>query len=169
MGLRTGWAILWLLLWCGVAHAADLESRVKAAFVFHFVQLTTWTEGLPDGPLDLCLLGEDPVAEALAALQGKRVGGRRVRTGTCAPGRRCGCEVVYVGRSEADRLPAALTGLGPGVLTVSDIPGFADRGGMIELVKRQGRLRFRIHRGRAAQAGLRFDARLLALAEEVLP
>ncbi|WP_025324215.1 YfiR family protein [Deferrisoma camini] len=169
MGLRRGWAVLLLLVGCGAAHASDLESRVKAAFVYHFVQLTTWAEGLPDGPLDVCLLGDDPVAEALAALQGKAVGGRGVRTGTCAPGRRCGCEVVYVGRSEAGRLQADLAALGPGVLTVSDIPGFADRGGMIELVKRQGRLRFRIHRGRAARAGLRFDARLLALAEEVLP
>ncbi len=43
-----------------------------------------------------------------------------------------------------------------------------DRGGMIELLTRDNRLRFRIRPGAARAVGLRVGASLLQLADEVL-
>ncbi|GAB4264437.1 YfiR family protein [Deferrisoma sp.] len=168
MARFQGWVILWAVLWAAAAGAAEPEYRVKAAFLYHFAQLTTWERAAPAEGFEVCVVGDDPFGPELDLLEGKRVHGLRVGVRRC--GRTpCRCPVVFVARSEAARLPEVLGALDDGVLTVSDIPGFADRGGMIELVERDGRLRFRIHRGRAGQAGLRFDARLLRLAEEVLP
>ncbi len=54
------------------------------------------------------------------------------------------------------------------VLTVSDLPGFAQQGGVIGLVRQSGRLRFEVNRGVAQSAGLRLSADLLSLAMTVL-
>ena len=54
------------------------------------------------------------------------------------------------------------------VLTVSDLPGFAQQGGVIGLVRQGGRLRFEINRGVAQAAGLRLSVDLLSLAMSVV-
>ncbi len=173
MARMAGWvAATWAAVFMGVgvaaAGAVPLEYRVKAAFLYHFAQLTRWP-GEGEGALRVCVLGEDPFGPALERLEGKRVRGRRISVGRCSSGGACDCEVVFVSRSERGRLAADLARLGPGVLTVSDIPGFAGAGGMIELVLVDGKVRFRINRGAAERAGLRLSSRLLHLAEDVIP
>jgi hypothetical protein len=51
-----------------------------------------------------------------------------------------------------------------GVLTVSDIPQFARRGGMIELVLAGNKVRFEINVAATARAGLTLSSELLKLA-----
>jgi hypothetical protein len=50
------------------------------------------------------------------------------------------------------------------VLTISDVEGFTDRGGIAECFFVDGRLRFKIHPKSAERAGLRISSRLMQLA-----
>ena len=50
------------------------------------------------------------------------------------------------------------------VLTISEIRGFADAGGAIQLFRDKDRIRFRINRDAARDRGLTLSARLLDLA-----
>jgi hypothetical protein len=53
------------------------------------------------------------------------------------------------------------------VLTISQIRGFADAGGIIQLFRAGDRVRFRINHRVARDRGLELSARLLDLAEIV--
>jgi dihydroxyacid dehydratase/phosphogluconate dehydratase len=54
------------------------------------------------------------------------------------------------------------------VLTVSDLPHFAERGGMIGLVRQQDRIRFEVNRTAAEKANLVLSSELLKLATKVI-
>jgi hypothetical protein len=58
----------------------------------------------------------------------------------------------------ADRMP---------ILTVSDAPGFVNRGGMIEFVLDSNRVRFEINLAAARAAGLNLSSELLRVATAV--
>jgi hypothetical protein len=154
------------------ARADDLalEYRVKAAFVFNFARFVTWPADRfagPDAPLDLCVLGRDPFGRHLAdVVRDKRVAGRMISLHYAqAPDRLPACEILFIGESESDRLHELLAGVTTEpVLTVSELPEFAFRGGMIRLLVENGKVRFEINPAAARAAGLDISSRLLSVA-----
>jgi hypothetical protein len=65
-------------------------------------------------------------------------------------------------------MPEILAALGrSGVLTVSDMPRFVGRGGMIQFVQEGGRVRFEIGLAPAQEAGLSLSSELLRVASAV--
>lgn len=156
------------------AGAQPSEDEVKAAFLYSFTKFVEWPErslGPADAPFAFCLLGESPLGEPLEeAVLGKRVRGRPAvvrRTSELAELGECG--LLFVGRSEAGRVPEIVAALRDRpVLTVGDHQGFVGAGGMVELVLRERRVQFRIDQSAAARAGLTVSAKLLGLAERVL-
>jgi hypothetical protein len=54
------------------------------------------------------------------------------------------------------------------VLTVGDDEGFLEAGGILELIRTGNTLQFAVNLPAAKNAGLKFDARLLSLAQRVL-
>jgi hypothetical protein len=77
-----------------------------------------------------------------------------------------GCNILYLDAKEA--LPGWTSGAARmQLLTVSDAPGFAHHGGMIELFVEGNRLRFNINVENARRAGLRISSSLLELASRV--
>jgi len=77
-----------------------------------------------------------------------------------------GCDLLFVGRSAERELPWLLEGLKGTVLTVSDIEGFSDRGGVIEFVMEDNKVRFIISREAAEKAGLRISSKLYWLSRK---
>ncbi|MEX8495415.1 YfiR family protein [Sphaerotilus sp.] len=172
----SGWTVrlactvvLGLFGWSGAAEAAPDESAVQAAFVLNFAKFTEWPPAsLPgrQGAMQLCQFGvRDELMQAFRALEGRPLQGVPIqwRKVTRLEEVR-GCHVLFMAESG---LSLANLGGWP-VLTVSDLPGFAQQGGMIGLVRQSGRLRFEVNRGVAQSAGLRLSADLLSLAMTVL-
>ena len=147
------------------------EAEIEAVYVFKFGQFITWPRNAQSRPsFDICILGDDPLGPFLdrtirgEKLDGKPVVDRRIARTQDAQG----CAIVYVSRSEAFRLRQDLMELRAlPVLTVSDIPQFSDKGGMIEFVLQSGRVRFAVNLTPAEQAGLSFSSELLKVAVEV--
>jgi hypothetical protein len=76
-----------------------------------------------------------------------------------------GCDLVFVSRSEDERLDEILAALADEpTLTVSDTPGFAARGGIVELQARGSRIGFAINVAAYRRAGLAISSQLLELA-----
>lgn len=177
--MRALWGVAFGLLAVALPSIAGgppdpvLEHRVKAAFVYHFAQLTRWPEDAfrgPDDPIRLGLAGAGPAEAPLLALAGKLVHGRPLQVARWpGPGDPGPWHVLFVGRDAGTGPETALGSVPDGVLTVGDVEGFARRGGHIEITVRDGRVRFLVNRGAARGAGLRLSSRLLALALEVLP
>jgi len=144
------------------------ESRIKAAIVFNLTRVVTWPEGaLGAGEFVLDVAGADPADPAFSTLDAKDVFGRslvvRSWNGGSDPG-----QIIYLSRSEGSHLNDLLAGLaGRPTLTVSEIDGFCEKGGMIQLVRRQNKIRMRINRAAAERAGLNLSSQLLKVAEIV--
>jgi hypothetical protein len=180
-----GAAVLWAgvalgLLTAGLAAPAPvspqdgpLEYRVKAAFLLNFARFAEWPEeALPEGdaPIYVCVYGSDPFRGALDELiKGESVGGhplevRRLRPG----GDLSACHVVFIGASERARLPQVLGRVrGQPVLTVGEMDGFLENGGIIRFVLEQRRVRFDVNLEAAEQAGVRLRSQPLKVARRV--
>jgi hypothetical protein len=75
------------------------------------------------------------------------------------------CEVLFISSSEDDQLTGTLAALDKSsVLTVSDMPEFVKRGGMVQLVLDGKRVRFEVNLAAAERAGLNLSSELLKLA-----
>lgn len=146
------------------------EYRLKAAFLFNFVQFVEWpSSAFADdrAPLVICVVGSDPFGDALdQTVEGESVDGRRIVA------RRAGdresldaCHLLFVSRSEQTRLPTVLQSMGSAapVLTVSDIDGFVGEGGTIGFFLDRKRIRFEISPSQAHRRGLKLSSQLLGL------
>lgn len=155
------------------ACAAAKEAEVKAVFIYNFTRFVEW-EAQPApaaaGTFDICVLGEDPVNQALLALPETAVRGSKTRVRALGSEEAgiASCRVLYIGRSRHGRAAAVTRALrGAGVLTVSDKPGFAEAGGVIGFYTENNRVKLEINILAAREAGLKVDARLLELSRVV--
>ncbi len=152
--------------------ARGREAAVKAVFLFNFTRFVDWpgASQRAGSPLVIGVLGADPFGPALdAAVRGEGVAGRRLVVKRIERIEDAiDCDEVFIAASEEPRLGRILEVLeGKPVLTVSDIPGFAARGGMIGLVPSDGRVKIQINPGEAKAVGLRISSKLLRPAEIV--
>ena len=169
--LLTGWPLL-ATPSSAVADPLDEANLLKAAFVYNFAKYVHWPErSTRGGTLHLCLIGEDEIFTALRRLQGERVREINVAILPLPSGEpNEECEMLFIGESEQANLERRLSTLGNHpMLTISDIPHFAERGGVISLFREEKKIRFAVNLRAARAAGLRISSRLLNLARIVEP
>jgi len=153
--------------------SAPDEYRVKAAFLFHFAQLVEWPpESFAGGDsFNLCVVGDDPFRGELEnSLGGKSIGTRKIRVQHIKQnGEARGCQVVFVGRAEAKRVPGIFEELGSApIMTVGENEEFLRQGGVIRFCLDENKVRFEINVGAAEKAGIKVSSRLLLLAKNVV-
>jgi hypothetical protein len=153
---------------------APSESEVKAAFLHNFTKFVEWpASAFSDerSSLKICVLGEDPFGGRLAAIVSEEVAGRKLtvwqKESISDPS---GCHILFVRVAEGERLSKVLSAVRSlPVLTVGDTRGFLEKGGIINFVLEEGKVRFEINQGAAEQAGLKLSSKLLQLAARVVP
>lgn len=143
--------------------------RLKAAYLLNFVRFVEWPpNAAPAGePLIVCIINDDSVARELElTVEGRSVDGRTVtvvRLAASAPLPMC--HVVYLAVSARKRSPGVIGEVkGKLALTVSDIPDFAETGGMVQLFVEGGRIRIAVNVDALQRANVRLSSRVLALA-----
>jgi hypothetical protein len=152
---------------------AGAEYRLKLAFLYNFAQFVQWPSDAfsdPGSPLLICVVGQNPFqGEVEQSLSGRNVGAHPIKLkhlGVNDDPR--SCHMVFVRAGELTAMPKLLArSAGSSVLTVGEAKGFAERGGIINLVKDENRLRFEINTGAAAQTRLKISSKLLSLAKIV--
>jgi hypothetical protein len=148
------------------------EYEVKAAFLYNFAKFVKWPEGEPLGPtFVIAVLGTDPFGQVLdRTLAGKTVLDKTVevrRIDSVAAA--TGAQILFIGSSEKARVAEILKALGSArVLTVAEMDGFAERGGMIGFKLREDVVRFDINLDQVNQAGLKMSSQLVRLAQRVI-
>ncbi len=153
---------------------ADDPVTTKSTMIWNIAKFIKWPAAAfenGNGDFVFTILGEDSLAEALAANMSTRTLATRpvfVRV-VGRPQDVTGSQIVYVATSARARLPEVLRLLHNGpVLTLADSPGFIADGGMVDFtLERDGQVRFEIHQVRTEKAGLKVSAKLLAIAHVV--
>lgn len=150
-------------------HAATGEDALKLAFTYNIARFVTWParDTGEASAFRLCVMGRDAYRIASENLGSRRVGALPISVVAVErPADAAGhCDLLYlaglvdggadafVGEVDADP-----------VLTVSDTPGFAELGGIVELTRRSDRVAMRINVAASRRAGLTISSQLLSLA-----
>jgi len=147
------------------------EYQVKAAYLSNFGRFVEWPSEMTagDAPFYVCVLGQDSFGPALdAALSGEKIGhAPLVPKRISRVEEAVDCRLLFISASEDSRLTTILPGVGKSILTVGDMPGFTQRGGMIQFVVEGNRVRFEINLAAAQHAGLNLGSDLLKVATTV--
>ena len=149
------------------------EAQVKAAYVYNFGKFVRWESDSPakHASFDICVLGKDPFGAVLdSTLAGETINGKRITVSRLASSQEAAhCSVLFVASSEESHLSLILAAAQrSNVLTVSDLPHFAERGGIIGLVMQGDRIRFKVNREAAEESRLILSSELLKVAAEVI-
>jgi hypothetical protein len=168
-------ALALIVAFLGAAAAPGQPSReydVKAAFLYNFITFTDWPAsafGGPDSPYVIGVLGDDPFGAVLDQIvSGEKIKSRRLvvrRFKTLADIHHC--HILFICASEEYRLPEILRWVqGQPVLTVADMPGFAEAGGDIAFVSGP-RLKLVMNPVAIQSGNLAVSSKLLRLAQLV--
>ncbi len=162
--------IAFLLMMRCVGVAQDVtESALKAAFIYNFVRFTEWPDALPaTDPFVMCVLGDAAVSDALErTVKDRDIAGHGIVVSRAMPAaQKPPCHVLYVSGAMANQTAQLVAGLRDApVLTISDIEGFTELGGMVQFFFEHGQLRFSIRLESAKRARLQISARLLQLSQ----
>jgi hypothetical protein len=168
-------AIVWALvaaqaLWAQSPKFTDYD--VKAAYLYNFGRFIEWPASVTakSGSFTFCVLGQDPFGPALdTTLAGESIGGKGVSAKRIStPQEAAGCQIVFLSSAEDSRLNKIIEALDKeAVLTVSDMPQFSQRGGMIQFVLEGKKVRFEVNLAAAQRAGLTLSSELLKVATTV--
>jgi uncharacterized protein DUF4154 len=174
---RVAWAVGVVVLFAGGARAQSptaSEYQVKAAFLYNFAKFVEWpSSSFSDAstPLRICIFGQDPFGQELQNIANEKiVNGRKLSVSQVADLQTAkACQILFIASSEKAQLKQVLESLrGSGALTVGDIKGFVEAGGMINFVLENQRVRFEVNRKAAEQAGLKVSSKLLNIAKSVI-
>jgi hypothetical protein len=186
--MRTLRIIAVSLIWAAMAFQSHAQTNgssdsseylIKAGFTYNFAKLMQWPASAfpqPDSPIVIGVLGVDPFGGTLdQVLAGKNVNGRgfvvrHLKWGGNELNQLKDCNILFVSNSEmahVDEILRLVKGLP--VLTIGEMPNFAQRGGIINFILEDDKVRFEVNVEAAKQADINISSRLLTLAKIVSP
>ncbi len=164
-----------LLILCSEISAGKITAReyeIKAAYLYYFTKFIDWpSDFLPNSgnQLYMCILGKDSFNSSLDTIENKKVRNKRliVRPVYDTDDTNM-CHILFINHSEKMRIPAILDKLKESsVVTVGEMRGFTQNGGIINFYIKNNKVRFQINADKAHNAGLRISSELLRLADIV--
>ena len=165
---------------------ASREYQVKAAFLYNFMNFVDWPEEkLSDNnePITIGIIGNNPFGDAFKPIQDKLVKGKKVviqqfqgleelkKSSEEHPQIEAirKCHLLFVCQSEKGSLKKIIDLIKDySVLTVGDMEGFLESGGIINFVMEENKVRFEIDIAAARRAKLKIRSQLLRLAKRVV-
>ena len=165
--------LAWALIGVTTLRAQDSkpsEYRVKAVYLYNFGRFVGWPAAAKGDSFDVCVLGQDPFGPALdATVAGETIDRAHVVAKRISrPQDAAHCRILFISSSEDGQLKEILAELdGASVLTVSDAPQFARRGGMVQFILDGNKVRFEVNLPAAERVGLNLSSELLKLAVNV--
>jgi hypothetical protein len=144
---------------------APLEYAVKANYLFKFAPFVEWPDSAfsgPGSPFNICVVGRDRFGAALdQATKGGVVGDHPVAVRRYpAPVDGMACHILFVSPTDKQTVADILKKVPrQSVLTVTD-----GKGGMIQFVTQDGKVRFDVDAMAIQTSGLVVSSKLLSLA-----
>lgn len=154
----------------GPSSSAPSQSDVEAVYLFDFGKFVRWPAGEDQGPLHICVAGAPTFAAGVEktvaneAIDGRGLDVRQISR----PEEEAGCAILFIDASQREQSDALLRGAADKpTLTVSDLPDFLARGGMIQFQIIQKRVRFSVNLDAVTRSHLTMSSELLKVAVEV--
>ena len=169
--------IVWILIMLGAKYAhtetlSGLEYHVKAGFIYNFAKFVEWPTTSfenSNNVIVLCFASDNPFSDVLFDLNDKIVSGKKIEVRKYKDDNDTeGCNIFFFGTADKTFIQQELIKLrNRNILTVGEIEGFAQMGGIINFFMEQKRLRFEVNVDAARKAGLKLSSQILMSAEIV--
>lgn len=148
------------------------EYQVKAGFIYNFAKFIEWPGGTFDNGADvlvLCIVPNNPESDVFFSLNNKTVGGRKILVRKCKNVKEIkDCQILFFDSTDREFIrEGLLSAKGQGILTVGQVKGFMQEGGIINFFTEKGRLRFEVNLDAAQRFGLRLGSQILMSAEVI--
>ena len=167
-------ALIGITAGVALAQGAPQEYQVKAAFLYKFASFVEWPGDAfsqTGGTFVIAVVGDDPFGSHLEkTVDGKTIDGKKIlikrfkRAGDMQT-----CHILFISRSETGKIPQILDRLGKSsTLTVSDTGQFLQRGGMINFIIDDKKVKFEINPDAAERTRLKISSKLLSVAIRVI-
>ncbi len=149
------------------------EAQIKAAFLYNFAKFVEWPPEAfaePISPIIIGVAGDESFEDILDHIvNDKMVQGRKLLVKRWKRNQSSHLyHILFIGAPESNALAEILQNIkGESVLTVGETDGFAQRGGVINFILSDNKVRFEINRKSAETVGLKISSKLLALAKTV--
>ncbi len=163
------------------------EYKIKAAFLYNFIQFVDWPkEKTPnqDDPIILGIIGEDPFGNSFGPIEDKQIKGRKSLInrfegieklkkssdkGKSKIDSIRQCHLLFICSSEEDHLKEIINLVnGYGVLTVGETSNMLESGGVVNFLVEENKVRFEINLTAARDEKLTIRSQLLRLATKVI-
>jgi len=172
--------------------AKSQEYKIKAAFLYNFIKFVEWPEEkMADSnkPITIGVIGTDPFGYAFEPIKDKKVKGRKVIIRRFKGFKEQGssdkkdkselkrtiealrkCHLLFICSSEKEKFGEIINLVkDESVLTVGEVKGFLESGGIINFLVERKKVVFEINNHAAKQAKLEIRSKLLRLAKRVIP
>jgi hypothetical protein len=151
---------------------AASERSVKAAFLYKFTEYVDWpaTQALWDSPFTIGVLGSGAFAdEVLRLTEDRSVNQRFISVRRVNPNDALDdLQVLFIAADHRGKLSDLLSSArGRPILTVTESQGALAAGSIINFTVSGDRVRFEISLDAAQESQLKFDSRLLAVAQAI--
>lgn len=156
------------------------EYEIKAVYIYNFILFTEWSEtrestSSEEGNITIGILGRDPFGNYFSEVAGKTIKskGKKLsinRYGPYTPKTDLkSCDLLFISASERTNIKKILKSLdNSSVLTVSDMEGFLESGGMVQLLTQKGKIRWAINNTSIKTTGLRLSAQIFQSAVRIV-
>lgn len=140
------------------------EDKIKAAYIYQFTQFVTWPDTIEslESSINICILGNEPITHQLKPLHLSKPNNQVIHIQFLQNIGNESCNILYIAKTKSRNLNAILKKLGNrSILTISSIPDFAKKGGVIGFINVNNKVRIQINRKTAQRANLKISAKLL--------
>ena len=159
--------VICVLLFVTTVKADDDDFRVEkitAGFVYNFARLTAWRDLSEDESIKLCVLADSNFVDIFENLTGKKALGRIIEVLEFSEDLIHQCHILFVDRSKETDFQCQSLAENQNLLTISNIPGFAQDCGIIGLYEEGNQLRFEINIDTVNKSKVRLSSHLYKLA-----
>jgi hypothetical protein len=168
--------ICWVAFTPICSHCQSLvgpEYEVKMGFIYNFARFVTWPKEVfnaSDDPLNFCFFSDHPAANVLfklndQAVQNRKLTVRKIETEVIEEE----CHILFFGTDDETFIRRTLATIrGKHILSIGEVDGFAQMGGVINFFNQNNRLRFEVNRDATKRENLKFSAQLLQAAQRIV-
>ena len=175
----------------GDDNATEREYQIKAAFIYNFIKFVDWPKeevAESNEPVIIGIIGKDPFGDAFAPVKDKEDKGRKVLIKRFKPIeelKKSGekdksllereieslrkCHLLFICSSEEKSINEIINSVKDhSVLTIGDMQGFLESGGIINFIIEEKKVGFEINVDAAKGAKLKIRSQLLRLAKRIV-
>jgi hypothetical protein len=148
------------------------EYEVKIGFIYNFANFIAWPpaafENNPDS-LTFCFASDVPTSEVFFKLEGKTIKGRKIKVIAYQDSTSLDrSQILFFPTQNKDFIQKILDlAAGRGILTIGEVEGFTQMGGVINFFQERNRLRFEVNIDAVRREKLKMSSQLLGSAQIV--